>query len=56
MLRREKEEAEVRECTFRPAISSHSERLMTERAAMLRSMNVSAHHQLYQDAVRRQQK
>lgn len=56
MLRREKEEAEVRECTFRPAISGRSERLMVERSQTLRSLNVSAHQQLYQDAVRRQQK
>lgn len=56
MLRREKEEAEVRECTFKPQISGRSERLMTERSQTLRSLNVSAHQQLYQDAIRRQQK
>jgi len=56
MLRREKEEAEVRECTFKPQISGRSEKLMTERSQTLRSLNVSAHQQLYQDAIRRQQK
>eukprot|EP00878_Enallax_costatus_P029279 GHUV01031729.1.p1 GENE.GHUV01031729.1~~GHUV01031729.1.p1 ORF type:complete len:246 (+),score=86.04 GHUV01031729.1:1192-1929(+) len=56
MLRREKEEAEMRECSFKPQLNNRSERLMTERSHTLRSMNVSAHQQLYQDAVRRQQK
>lgn len=56
MLRREKEEAEVKECTFKPQISGRSEKLMTERSQTLRSLNVSAHQQLYQDAIRRQQK
>ncbi|KAF8057295.1 hypothetical protein HT031_006103 [Scenedesmus sp. PABB004] len=55
-LRREKEEAEVAECTFKPSLNGRSQRLMTERAATLRSLNVSAHQQLYQDAVRRQAK
>ncbi|KAF6256830.1 hypothetical protein COO60DRAFT_1656523 [Scenedesmus sp. NREL 46B-D3] len=56
MLRREKEADEVKECTFRPQLNNRSERLMTERSQTLRSLNVSAHQQLYQDAVRRQQK
>ncbi|WIA42412.1 hypothetical protein OEZ86_008411 [Tetradesmus obliquus] len=56
MLRREKEADEVKECTFKPQLNNRSERLMTERSQTLRSLNVSAHQQLYQDAVRRQQK
>lgn len=56
LLRREKEEAETRECTFKPAISKRSDKLMSERADTLRSLNMSAHHQLYQDSLRRQQK
>lgn len=56
MLRREKEEAEMKECSFKPQLNTRSEKLMTERSHTLRSMNVSAHQQLYQDAVRRQQK
>jgi hypothetical protein len=56
MLRKEKEEAETRECTFKPAISKRSDRLMSERADTLKSLNLSAHQQLYQDSLRRQQK
>jgi hypothetical protein len=56
MLRREREEAETRECTFKPVISKRSDKLMTERADTLRSLNLSAHQQLYQDSLRRQQK
>ncbi|KAI8463811.1 MAG: hypothetical protein J3K34DRAFT_135272 [Monoraphidium minutum] len=56
MLRKEKEEAETRECTFRPAISKRSDKLMADRSDTLRSLNVSAHQQLYQDSLRRQQK
>lgn len=56
MLRREKQEAEVKECTFKPQLNTRSEKLMTERSHTLRSLNVSAHQQLYQDAIRRQQK
>ncbi|GBF97125.1 hypothetical protein Rsub_10136 [Raphidocelis subcapitata] len=56
MLRREREEAETRECTFKPAISKRSDKLMSERADTLRSLNLSAHQQLYQDSLRRQQK
>lgn len=56
MLRKEKEEAETRECTFKPAISKRSDKLMSERSDTLRTLNVSAHQQLYQDSLRRQQK
>jgi hypothetical protein len=55
-LRKERAEAEARECTFRPAISRRSDRLMAERADTLKNLNVSAHQQLYQDSLRRQQK
>jgi hypothetical protein len=55
-LRRDKEEAETRECTFKPAISKRSDKLMADRSDTLRSLNVSAHQQLYQDSLRRQQK
>ena len=56
MLRKEKEEAETRECTFRPAISRKSDKMMARRADTLRSLKVSAHQQLYQDSLRRKQK
>ena len=46
----------MRECTFAPAISKRSGRLMAARAGMLRSLNTSAHQQLYQDGLRRQAK
>jgi len=55
-LRREREEAETRECTFKPAISKKSDKMMADRSDTLKSLNVSAHHQLYQDSLRRQQK
>ncbi|GBF98697.1 hypothetical protein Rsub_11411 [Raphidocelis subcapitata] len=55
-LRREREQAEARECTFRPAISRRSDRLMADRSETLKALNVSAHHQLYQDSLRRQAK
>jgi len=56
MLRKEKEEAETRECTFKPAISKRSDKLMSDRSDTLKSLNLSAHQQLYQDSLRRQQK
>ncbi len=56
MLRQEKAQAETRECTFRPKINNRSERLMNERSETLKALNLSAHEQLYQDSVRRQQK
>lgn len=36
MLKKEKEEAAVRECTFRPQINHRSDRLMAERSEILR--------------------
>ena len=56
MLRREKEDAETSECTFQPQINSRSDRLMTERTETLKNLNVTAHQQLFQDAIRRQHK
>jgi hypothetical protein len=35
-LAREKEEAAVADCTFRPAINRHSDRLMADRSIVLR--------------------
>jgi hypothetical protein len=55
-LRRAREEAEAKECTFKPAISKRSDKLMADRSDTLKTLNVSAHHQLYQDSLRRQQK
>jgi hypothetical protein len=52
-LIRERREAEARACTFHPAISRRSDKLMAGRVETLRALNVSAHHQLYQDSVRR---
>lgn len=50
------QDAEVRECTFRPRINHVSDRLMSERSETLRTLKLSAHEQLFQDAVRRQLK
>lgn len=36
MLKKEKEEAAVRECTFHPQINNRSDRLMAERSEVLR--------------------
>lgn len=36
MLKKEKEEAAIRECTFRPQINHRSDRLMAERSEILR--------------------
>ena len=47
---------QVRECTFRPRINRTSAAMMSDRAEALKVLNVSAHEQLFQDAVRRQQK
>ncbi len=54
VLRREKELAELNQCTFKPAINRRSSALMGERAKSLKTLNLSAHEQLFQDAVRRQ--
>ncbi|KAG1654590.1 hypothetical protein FOA52_008737 [Chlamydomonas sp. UWO 241] len=50
------EAAEVRECTFKPRIDAKSRAMMSERAELLRALKMSPHDQLFQDAVRRQQK
>jgi hypothetical protein len=55
-LRKERSEAETRECTFRPVLCKRSDKLMAERTDTFRTLNVSAHQQLYQDSLRRQQK
>lgn len=41
-------------CTFKPAINKRSDTLMSERSETLKALKLSAHAQLYQDAVRRQ--
>ncbi len=56
MLRREKKVAEVAECTFKPIINRKSANMMNGRCETLRTLNLSAHEQLFQDAVRRQMK
>lgn len=53
MLRRERENAEVAECTFKPVLNKRSDALMSERVETLRSLHLSAHDQLYQDALHR---
>lgn len=55
-LRKAREEAEVAECTFKPTISRRSDKLMAARGETLRALNVSAHHQLFQESLRRQQR
>ncbi len=35
-IRREQEQEEVRECSFRPAINGRSSRLMSDRSAVLK--------------------
>ncbi|GAX82985.1 hypothetical protein CEUSTIGMA_g10412.t1 [Chlamydomonas eustigma] len=55
-MRSMKEKEEVQECTFRPVINNKSRVMMSEREEMLREMRMSAHEQLFQDAIRRQHK
>lgn len=55
-LAAETEEREFAQCTFRPELASHSERLMRQRTAVMRSAGVSAHATLYADATRRQRR
>eukprot|EP00955_Chlamydomonas_euryale_P086213 364197-Chlamydomonas_euryale.AAC.57 len=47
---------QVKECTFRPRIDARSRALMSERDGLLRAYQITAHEQLFQDAIRRQAK
>ena len=52
-LRREKEAAEVADCTFKPKLSQRSREIMRQRTDMLKAAQATTHDQLYQDAERR---
>lgn len=57
MIRREQDEAAMKECTFRPSIDSHSDRLMKQRRAGAPGAAGLPHHQrLYRDARQRASK
>lgn len=51
--RQAREDAELDECTFAPAVSARSAALMQTRNAAMRAAGVSAHATLYADAQRR---
>ncbi|BDA47284.1 hypothetical protein COCOBI_10-1300 [Coccomyxa sp. Obi] len=53
---REAEELQEKECTFAPIIDKRSDRLMTQRAVVLKERHISAHEQLYQESMRRLQR
>jgi len=55
-MRKAREHGELQECTFRPRINKNSSAMMSERSETLKNLNISAHEQLFQDAIRRQQK
>ncbi len=42
-IKREQEQEEVRECSFRPAINGRSSRLMSDRSTVLKVPIVSSH-------------
>eukprot|EP00873_Tetraselmis_striata_P024111 jgi/Tetstr1/444375/TSEL_032265.t2 len=54
MMRLEDAAKEVKECTFAPAINKQSKRMMSQRTEVLREHRITAHEQLFQDAIRRQ--
>ncbi|KAK9823252.1 hypothetical protein WJX72_001357 [[Myrmecia] bisecta] len=53
MIKRDREADDLKECTFRPAINSRSDRLMADRSEVLKEHKITAHEQLFQDAIRR---
>ncbi|EIE23420.1 hypothetical protein COCSUDRAFT_41669 [Coccomyxa subellipsoidea C-169] len=55
-MKREVEEEAAKECTFAPIIDKLSDRMMTQRAIVLKERRISAHEQLYADATRRLQR
>ncbi|MEW5301774.1 MAG: hypothetical protein WDW36_004612 [Sanguina aurantia] len=55
-LRTQQEVAEISECTFKPVLNRASVAMMAERSETLRSLNITHHEQLFQDAMRRQSK
>jgi len=47
---------QLEECTFKPKVNNTSAVLMADRSETLQMLRMSAHEQLFQDALRRQQK
>jgi len=47
---------QIDECTFKPKVNATSAALMADRSETLHMLRMSAHEQLFQDALRRQQK
>ncbi|CAK0783303.1 hypothetical protein CVIRNUC_006502 [Coccomyxa viridis] len=54
--KRELEDAVERECTFAPVIDARSAGMMSHRTVVLKDRKITAHEQLYQDGVRRQER
>ena len=52
-VRRELDNREVKECSFKPKISSRSKALMRDRMSALKEHNIPYHEQLFHDAERR---
>lgn len=55
-LRKDKEDKEVDQCTFKPVIDSKSDKIVKELKERVNALDITAHEQLFLDAVRRQQK
>ena len=55
-MKREREERELKECTFKPRINRLSETLVAERTEALREYDIRTHEQLYQDAAARKER
>ena len=55
-MKREREERELKECTFKPRINRRSETLVAERTEALREYDIQTHEQLYQDAAARKER
>ena len=55
-MKREREERELKECTFKPRINRRSETLVAERTEALREYDIRTHEQLYQDAAARKER
>ncbi|KAI3431406.1 hypothetical protein D9Q98_004459 [Chlorella vulgaris] len=52
-IRQEQDDAEVKECSFRPAINSKSSRMVQQRQQILKESGIAGYEQLYNDSMRR---
>ncbi|PRW39076.1 expressed ef-hand domain-containing isoform A [Chlorella sorokiniana] len=55
-IRREQDEAEIKECSFRPQINAKSARMVEGRQQILRETRLPGYEQLYNDSMRRRLK